>query len=262
MRVRMRFRGQLGLLAMMAAAMMMTVMAPTAEAQKHRGNWERIGCEDIGRGRDFDVMRVSRGNLYRALRLEAVGNDVHIERLRVVYGNNRADELRVRQEIRQGQSTRAIDLKGTKRVIKRIEMISKRGYKGRGRGRARVCIVGLTAPKAAAGGNRGWVELGCQKVAFGLRRDRDTIRVGRNEGGFRSLELTVTGNDVFMRRLTVVYGNGAPDDLRVERLIRQGTRTGAIDLKGRKRAIREVVMVYKTPLNLRGSARVCVAGRK
>lgn len=256
----MRFKVQLGLVAMFAAAMTMT---NTAEAQQNRG-WERIGCEDIGRGRDYDVMSVSRGNLYRALRLEAVGNDVNIERLRVVYGNNRSDELGVRQEIRQGRSSGPIDLKGAARVIKRIEMVSKRGYRGRGAGRARVCIYGLAAPKPGAGANNSgqWVELGCQKVAFGLRRDRDTIRVGRNEGGFRALELSVTGNDVFMRRLSVVYGNGAPDDLNIERLIRQDTRTGPIDLKGRKRSIREVIMVYKAPLNFRGSARVCVAGRK
>jgi hypothetical protein len=104
-----------------------------------------------------------------------------------------------------------------------------------------------------------WVELGCKQVAF-LGADRDTIRVGRREGRFKAIRLEARGNDVEMIDLKVIYVNGEPDDIPVRSLIRQGTRTRALDLRGRERAIREIVMVYQKRLNFRGKATVCVEG--
>jgi hypothetical protein len=61
-----------------------------------------------------------------------------------------------------------------------------------------------------------WVQLGCQQVSF-RGRDRDTIRVGRREGRFRAIRLVARGNDIKMRRLSVTYAKGNPDDLDVQR---------------------------------------------
>jgi len=58
----------------------------------------------------------------------------------------------------------------------------------------------------------------------------------------------------------VIYANGEPDDIQVRSLIRQGTRTRALDLRGRERAIRQIDMVYAKRLNFRGRATVCVEG--
>jgi hypothetical protein len=96
-------------------------------------------------------------------------------------------------------------------------------------------------------------------VAF-LETDRDTIRVGRSEGRFKAIRLEARGNDVEMIDLKVIYANGAPDDIPVRSLIRQGTRTRPLDLRGRERAIREIVMVYQKRLNFRGRATICVEG--
>jgi len=46
----------------------------------------------------------------------------------------------------------------------------------------------------------------------------------------------------------------------VRSLIRQGTRTRPLDLRGRERAIQQVEMVYAKRLNFRGQATVCVEG--
>jgi len=104
-----------------------------------------------------------------------------------------------------------------------------------------------------------WVELGCKQVNF-LGVDSDSIRVGRREGRFKAIRLLARGNDVEMLDLKVVYANGAPDDIPVRSLIRQGTRTRPLDLRGRERAIQQVEMVYATRLNFRGQATVCVEG--
>ena len=107
----------------------------------------------------------------------------------------------------------------------------------------------LIAPEAVAqrrDRDRGqdWVQLGCQQVSF-RGRDRDTIRVGRRDGRFRAIQLAARGNDVEMRRLSVVYANGNPDELDVQRVVRSGSKTEALDLKGRDRAIQRIDMTYR-----------------
>jgi|SRR5262245_21359043 hypothetical protein len=102
-----------------------------------------------------------------------------------------------------------------------------------------------------------WVELGCKEVNF-IGADRDTIRVGRREGRFKAIRLEARGNDVEMLDLKVIYANGAPDDIPVRSMIREGTRTRPLDLRGRERAIHQIDMVYRKPLNFRGKATVCV----
>jgi hypothetical protein len=133
---------------------------------------------------------------------------------------------------------------------------------------AALISTGLVAADAQAqrfdrngrgGGRDRWVELGCKQVNF-IGADRDVIRVGRSEGRFKAIRLEARGNDVEMLDLKVVYANGAPDDIRVRSMIRQGARTRPLDLRGRERAIRQIDMVYRKPLNFRGMATVCAQG--
>ncbi|HEY7552575.1 MAG TPA: hypothetical protein VH913_24010 [Hyphomicrobiaceae bacterium] len=122
---------------------------------------------------------------------------------------------------------------------------------------ALVCTGLVTADAQAQ--RRDWVELGCKQVSF-LGVDRDTIQVGRREGRFKAIRLLARGNDVEMLDLKVIYANGAPDDVPVRALIRQGTRTRPLDLRGWERSIRRIDMVYAKRLNFRGLATVCVEG--
>jgi hypothetical protein len=119
--------------------------------------------------------------------------------------------------------------------------------------------AGLAAPAAHAQRDGRWVELGCKEVSF-FGTDRDSIRVGRSEGRFKAIRVEARGNDVEMIDLKVIYANGEPDDIPVRSLIRQGTRTRALDLRGRERAIRQIDMIYQKRLNFRGKAIVCVEG--
>jgi hypothetical protein len=116
-----------------------------ASAQpRGKGNWERLGCEEVGRRADRDVIRVGRREgRFQAIRLSASGNDVHVQDLKVVYANGRPDDIRVRRELREGDETRPLDLKGRDRAIDRIELTTKRDFKGRGHGRAKVCVSAL-----------------------------------------------------------------------------------------------------------------------
>jgi hypothetical protein len=108
------------------------------------------------------------------------------------------------------------------------------------------------------GGDR-WTQLGCRDVSF-IGKDRDSIRVGRRDGRFKAIRLAARGNDVEMLDLKVIYANGQPDDIAVRSIIRAGSETRALDLRGRDRAIDRIDMVYRSRPNFRGQATVCAEG--
>lgn len=258
-------------LAAIAIVLGITTLAPTLQAQPYRpgdgpgggpsgGRWVELGCVDVGRRPDFDAIQVGRGERrYRAIALSVSGRDVHIEDLRVIYGNGQPDQLPIRADLRAGTRSNPIDLQGRDRVIRRIEIVAQRDNLNQGRGRARLCIAGLTeeGPSQSSQGGR-WEALGCQQVGMAL--DRDAIRVGRHEGQFRAIRLEVGGNDVFVENLTVVYGNGERDQIAVRAGIRRGTQTAPLDLRGERRAIERIELIYRAVPNNRGTARVCASG--
>jgi hypothetical protein len=102
-------------------------------------------------------------------------------------------------------------------------------------------------------------QLGCKKVGFLV--DRDVIHVGKSEGRFKAIKLKVRGNAIEILDLRVIYGNGNPDDLAVRSVIRAGGETRWIDLKGDKRFIKQIEMVYRSKPNFKGQATVCAYGR-
>jgi hypothetical protein len=117
---------------------------------------------------------------------------------------------------------------------------------------AAAATVALVAPASAAD------LLGCRKVGF--LTDRDVISVGAAKG-YSAIKLTVKDNAIEMLDLDVVYGNGNPDDLQVRSNIPAGGETRWIDLKGGKRAIRQITFVYRSQPSFRGQATVCAYGR-
>jgi hypothetical protein len=120
-------------------------------------------------------------------------------------------------------------------------------------------VAALPFGAAPSSAQPGWVELGCQRVNFGI--DRDVVRVGRREGTFRAIRLRARGNAVHMFDVKVVYGNGAADDIPVRANIPAGGSTAPKDLKGGDRVIDRVELIYRSQPNFRGEGVICVDGR-
>jgi hypothetical protein len=89
-----------------------------------------------------------------------------------------------------------------------------------------------------------WELLGSQSVRF--RGERDTVRVGRREGRFEALALSVKNGDVEIREMTVNFARGEPQRFRVDGVIKEGQRTRPIDLRGGDRAIESIDFVYRS----------------
>lgn len=105
-----------------------------------------------------------------------------------------------------------------------------------------------------------WELLGSRSVGFVV--DKDTIRVGADKGAFKQLVLVVRKNAIHLDRVTVIFGNGDRQTIRVDDNLRDGERTRPLDLEGDARVIREIEMVYRSRPSFKGEAIVEVYGEK
>lgn len=104
-----------------------------------------------------------------------------------------------------------------------------------------------------------WVFLG--KKAVSLDADRDVVSV-RGEGAFSRIRLCVRRRAVRFFDLDVVFGNGGRQDLQIRRVIGPGECTRAIDIRGKRRFIRRVILKYTTVGKHGPQAIVEVYGRR
>jgi hypothetical protein len=112
-------------------------------AMKRAPQWVVLGCRDVNFLADHDVIPVGRRDgRFTAIRIQVIGNEIHMYDLKVVYGNGAPDDIPVRLDIKAGGRTVAKDLRGRDRVIQRIEMAY--GSKPNFKGHAKVCAEGLS----------------------------------------------------------------------------------------------------------------------
>lgn len=89
-----------------------------------------------------------------------------------------------------------------------------------------------------------WELLGSQTVRF--KGERDVIRVGRREGRFESLVLSVRNGDVEIREMVVRFTRGDEQRFTVNGIIQEGQRTRPINLRGGDRGIDSIEFVYRS----------------
>jgi hypothetical protein len=85
--------------------------------------WELLGETKVGRSLDHDTVAVTRSEgVFKRLRLDVERAGVRIAELKVRYANGDVDSVPVREHVAAGGSTRVIDLEGSARVIREIEL--------------------------------------------------------------------------------------------------------------------------------------------
>ena len=85
------------------------------------GRWERLGDSRVDGRQDHDTIRVNARGRFRAIRFFVQGGDIEIQRVVVHFENGADTEVEVRERIRNGRTTRAIDLPGDERRIRSVE---------------------------------------------------------------------------------------------------------------------------------------------
>lgn len=224
-----------------------------------------FGHRDVGPGIDREVIKVG-GDLgkFSRIRLRVIGNDVHVQALRIVFDDDAQQSFSVDADIKADTHSGWFEIDGGK-FIREIQMT----YRPRPglEGQARVEVTGEYAKGwlAAAGEGRshhqGWVLLGAQTAGF-TGFDRDVISVGRNEGGFMRLRIEAVDRAITLKRIRVKFSSG-PDEVFVMRArVDPGKPYGPLELKSGKAPIRAIEAVYRSRFDLRKGLKRALDGRR
>lgn len=222
--------------------------APVAD-----GNDVMFGYQNVGFGIDRDVIKVG-GEIgkFDRLRLRVLGNDVHINTLKVVYMDGTEQDLAVDADIRANTRTSWLEVQGDK-FIREIQMSyrSKPNFKGQ----ARIEVTGqYSADWLGPNGegkkyNAGWVLLGAQTAGF-TGFDKDTITVGKNEGGFTKLRIVAKDRAITLREVRVVFNTGPDEVFTMRERVDPGNPYGPLEFKAGRLAIKEIQAKYRSRFDL------------
>lgn len=211
-----------------------------------------FGIHNVGFVRDRDVIRVG-ANLgqFDRIQMRVLDNDVFINELDVVYVNGETQKLVVNSDIKQNTRTKWLEIKGDK-FIKEINMTyrSKPSFKGQ----ARIEVYGqyaddwLGSKGRGRQYNEGWVLLGAQTASRFARTETDTIDVGRNEGLFKRIRVTVKDRALVFDELRIVYGNNEEEVIPVKTTVAANATYGPVDLKGGNRVIKSIRAKYRSAI--------------
>jgi hypothetical protein len=224
--------------------------ATNALPGKAESNGEVLfGVQDVGFLVDRDVIRVGPEiGKFDRIRLRVLKNGINITEMKAIYDNGDSETLLKDAKIDSDRKTDWIPLKN-KGFIKEIQLIyrSKPDFKGE----ARVEVFGeytdgwLGPNGEGVKYNNGWVLLGTD-TAGSIGFDQVKIPVGKNEGGFKQLRVSVKDRDITMTRLAVVYADGAKDDIDTNRVkVAADEAFGPVDLK-KDSSIKEIQATWRS----------------
>lgn len=111
--------------------------------------WVFLGERKVDFKAERDVIPVTAAKgVFKRIQLRVKGRAVHFLDLKVVYGNGETHDVKIRKLIPKGGETRAIDLPGKERIIRKVELTYRssatkknKGKKNKG-GKAHVRLFG------------------------------------------------------------------------------------------------------------------------
>lgn len=115
-------------------------LAFTANAR----GWEKIGERTVNFLTEKDVIPCTLKGKFRALKFKVAEAPVEFLSVNVEFLSGEKQRIAIKQRIRAGGETRVIDLRGSRRVIKKIEFVyrSEKGWNYKNK-RAVVKVYGL-----------------------------------------------------------------------------------------------------------------------
>ena len=120
------------------------------------------------------------------------------------------------------------------------------------------CISGFTSSTIDTSVSK-WERLGSRTVDFKL--DKDVIHVGAKDGSFAKLKLAVTRGDLNMHKMRIEYHNGQVENINLKHNFSKRSSSRVIDIDGRKRIIKNIILWYDTKNRSKKKALITVFGR-
>ena len=85
------------------------------------GEWVKLGSKKVNFKADKDVINVGANDgKFTKLKVEVTEGKLNMNKMVVHYGNDNKEEIELRHNFAKGSGSRVIDLKGEKRIIKKI----------------------------------------------------------------------------------------------------------------------------------------------
>ena len=107
----------------------------------HGKGWEKLGAKNVNYRLDRDVINVGAyDGTFKKLKLVVTKGNLNMHRMVVHYGNGSKQEIELRHNFGRRSTSRVIDLRGNKRVIKKITFVYD--TKNASRRRAKVHVYG------------------------------------------------------------------------------------------------------------------------
>src|SRR4051812_16893010 len=200
--------------------------------------WTLLGEQTVDGRRDKDTIKVGKyAGQFDQLTMVVTDSDLELRDFVVKFGDNDKERWspNLKHIFKEGQRSRAIDLPGRDRVIKKIEL----SYANiAGGGKAKVAVYGrdtgrkVVEIKPIVWENKGWTFLG--KTTVDGWRDRDHLDVNQ-PNPFTEVMFVVGGSDVELKNVTITLGNGEKFSIPSSVVFKEGTRTAPIDIPGKVR---------------------------
>ncbi|WP_299436878.1 DUF2541 family protein [uncultured Aquimarina sp.] len=103
--------------------------------------WEHLGTRTVNYKVDRDVIKVTaKDGTFKKLKLKVTNGSLNMHRIVLQYGNGEKQVIKVKKNFAKGGTTRVIDLKGNKRIIRDITFFYD--TKNLSRKRAKVHVFG------------------------------------------------------------------------------------------------------------------------
>jgi hypothetical protein len=114
--------------------MILLLIAAVSFAPVQQGEWTKLGSRTVDLGGDHDEIKVGIfDGTFTKLRFKVVKAPIHVATIKVVFGNGESKLVKINEKFTPGSFSKAIDLPGNKRIIKKIVMNYKSVKVGKGK---------------------------------------------------------------------------------------------------------------------------------
>ncbi len=247
-----------------------------SSSMAHAAEWINLGSRTVDRVAETDTIVVTgKKGRFSAIQFGVAKGKVQIYNIKVTFANGSSFSPVTRLNFANGARSRAIDLPGKARRIKKVEFLYKSKRNKKNPKKLLKSIVTLYGKKSKSEKMEDaspkkqltpaqlekkfpkWKHLGSRKVDFGM--DRDVIKPG--PGAYKAIKMFVRKGDVVVYDIVVTFANGKRYSPKVRLKFAENSRSRDIDLPGKKRRIKKIEFVYKSKKK-NGKARVHVLGKK
>ena len=129
----MKFHKTLYVISLLILVSGLTLVTNAQRRGNNQERWQFLGQSNVDGARDHDNIRVNSRETFRAIQLRVQGGEIEFQRVVVHFENGADTEVEIRDRIRAGGQTRAIDLPGDNRRIDSVEVWYGQGNWGRRR---------------------------------------------------------------------------------------------------------------------------------